>query len=131
MTIGTIEDMRRDMENGVYNFTKDGKCIGCGNCCSNLLPVSETEMRRIFSYIKKNHIKEQKHFAPVAKQMVDLTCPFLDANKKSDKCTIYPVRPAICRCFICSEPKGAIKHKELYEEERPLIDVRRAFYGHD
>ena len=102
--IGTIEQMIKDMEHGVYDFTKDGKCSQCGACCSDLLPISENEYRRIKRYIKKHNIKEQKHTAPavlVEQPKLDLTCPFLNENKKTEKCVIYPCRPAICRCFVC------------------------------
>lgn len=37
--IGTLQQVYEDMENGVYDFTKDGECSGCGQCCSVYLPV--------------------------------------------------------------------------------------------
>ena len=130
--IGTIEQMIKDMEHGVYDFTKDGKCSQCGACCSDLLPISESEYRRINRYIKKHNIKEQKHTAPavlVEQPKLDLTCPFLNDNKKTEKCVIYPCRPAICRCFVCDDPKGARNHPELYEEERVPVSMRETFFG--
>lgn len=36
--IGTLQQAYEDMESGVYDFTKDGKCSGCGQCCMNYLP---------------------------------------------------------------------------------------------
>ena len=60
---------------------------------------------------------------------LDLTCPFLNDNKKTEKCAIYPVRPAICRYFICNDPKGARNHPELYEEERVAVSMRETFFG--
>lgn len=130
--IGTIEQMLQDMKNGVYDFTKDGKCSQCGACCSDLLPISESEYSRIKRYIKKHNIKEQKHTVPavlVEQPKLDLTCPFLNENKKMEKCVIYPCRPAICRCFVCDDPKGARNHPELYEEERVPVSMRETFFG--
>ena len=130
--IGTIGQMIKDMEHGVYDFTKDGKCSQCGACCSNMLWVSDKEISRIKRYIKKHRIKEQKHVAPavlIEKPKFDLTCPFLNENRKDRKCTIYPVKPLICSCFICSDPNGARNHKELYEEKRKLISMRNTFFG--
>ena len=130
--IGAIEKMIKDMEHGVYDFTKGGKCSQCGACCSDLLPISESEYYRIRRYIKKHNIKEQKHIAPavLAEQpKLDLTCPFLNENKKTEKCAIYPVRPAICRFFICSNPREARNHPELYEEERVPVSMRETFFG--
>ena len=130
--IGTIEQMIKDMENGVYDFTKDGKCSQCGACCSDLLPISESEYSRIKRYIKKRNIKEQEHTVPAVlreRPKLDLTCPFLNENKKTEKCSIYPVRPAICRFFVCDDPQGAKNHPELYEEERVPVSMRETFFG--
>lgn len=130
--IGTIGQMIKNMEHGVYDFTKDGKCSQCGACCSDLLAISESEYRRIKRFIKKHNIKEQKHIAPavLAEQpKFDLTCPFLNENKKTEKCAIYQVRPAICRCFVCNDPQGARNHPELYEEERVPVSMRETFFG--
>ncbi len=29
MNISTLEQVRKDMEHGVYNMTENGKCTGC------------------------------------------------------------------------------------------------------
>lgn len=129
MNAGTLEQVRKDMEHGVYDMTENGKCTGCGNCCSNILPMTDKEIEVIRRHIKKNHIKERKHIIPLANPFLDMTCPFLNTDKKTEKCTIYSVRPAICRCFICPEPNGALKHKELWHGVRMPVNVREAFYG--
>ncbi len=103
--IGTLQQIYEDMEHGVYDFTKDEKCSSCGACCSNYLPLSSGEIKEIKRYIKKHHIKEQKHMiAPTVAPVFDMNCPFLDMSKEKDKCTIYDVRPKICRCFIYNQP---------------------------
>lgn len=126
MQTGTYEKMLSDMNKGVYNFTKNGKCSQCGECCSNILPISEKETRIIRRYIKHNKIKEQKHFSAFT---IDFICPFLDMGKKAKKCTIYAVRPAICRYFKCDEPQGALMHKELYDDVRKAVDMRATFFS--
>lgn len=45
MNIGTLEQVRKDFEHGVYDMTENGKCTGCGNCCSNLLPMTKKKLR--------------------------------------------------------------------------------------
>lgn len=35
----------------IQDNTRKGKCIKCGECCSNLLPLSLTEIERIHAYI--------------------------------------------------------------------------------
>ncbi len=62
--IGTLQQAFENMESGVYDLTKEGKCSGFGQCCSNYLPLSPSETKEIKRYIKKHHIREQKHFAP-------------------------------------------------------------------
>lgn len=131
MKSGTYEQMIEDMNNGVYDFTDNGKCVQCGNCCSNLLPMSKAEIETILRYIKKHHITEQKHFLPLAVPSIDLTCPFLDDGKKTEKCTIYAVRPQICRSFPCNPEERAKGDSELFKcvEQLVPVNVREVFFG--
>lgn len=121
---GTLEDLRRDMEHGVYDFTENGECVGCGKCCSNLLPMTKGEVAKIHDYIKKNGIKKQRHLIPLANSAIDMTCPFLDNSKSKDKCVIYEARPAVCREFICNPSK----RKEPTVTNAILTFVREEFF---
>lgn len=38
------------MSEAVKDFTVCGKCSGCGSCCSDLLPVTDAEIKRILKY---------------------------------------------------------------------------------
>ena len=126
--IGTFEEMWRDMEKGVFDCTVNGACSGCGACCSNFLPISKEEIRRIKQYVKKNHIKEQMCNYPTAEPLLNFTCPFRDNTRK--KCLIYKVRPAICRDFQCDKPRKKIfADKEMYHKENNPVDMRAEFYG--
>lgn len=132
---GTLEDIFKstlnDMESGVYNFCKDGKCIGCGACCSDLLPLSANEIKNIKRYVKKKGIKPTRRFAPSVMN-IDLTCPFLDDDKECDKCKIYPVRPDICRLFKCDTPPSQIKkNKNLFWKTRKGCSMREVIFGKD
>lgn len=125
-----LSQVMNEMEQGVYDFTKDGKCVGCGNCCSTLLPMSAKEIKLIKRYIAKHHIKEHKRVAPTNKPTMDLTCPFLDETKENNKCTIYTVRPQICRMFICNQPPSKVRaNKELFNRTRKPVNVREVFFG--
>ena len=126
--ISFLQAVQRDMEDNIYNFTKDGKCSGCGNCCSNLLPMSQTEVDAIRRYIKKHHINEHKHILPLAEPTIDMTCPFLDDSKSCEKCTIYEVRPRICRDFICCPSKRPPMNDLEYKLKCRVVDVRSEFY---
>lgn len=124
--VGTIEDYARDVEHGVYDHTNNGECSCCGDCCSNLLPLSKSEIERIRKHIKKHRIKAQVHLIPTM-AVHDLTCPFLDLSKATEKCTIYGVRPAICRVFKCNESMSMDDIELFNEEPRIPVNVRKVF----
>jgi Fe-S-cluster containining protein len=109
----------------VTDFTKDGKCSSCGQCCSNLLPLSDKEIKVIKQYIKKHNIKEQRHNVMVG---VDMTCPFRDeANRK---CLIYEIRPQICREFMCNHShEDIMKAKFDFHQRYNPVFMRNQFYG--
>ena len=118
------------MSSQITNYTNNGNCSNCGGCCSNFIPVSPLEIRRIKNFLYKNNIKEQRLLVPTYGKNIDLTCPFLKHDKET-KCLIYPVRPLICKRFICSQPLEVVK-----EQKNELIklygtkDLRKEFFGH-
>lgn len=125
--IGTIEQMIKDMEHGVYDFTKNGKCSSCGSCCSRYLPLSSKELKEIKRYVKKYHIKPQKHLMPTTEPTFDLTCPFRDDNNRI--CTIYSLRPQICRSFKCDKPKKDIwATKREFHARYRVVDMRKEIW---
>lgn len=125
--IGTIKQMIKDMEHGVYDFTKDGKCSSCGSCCSRYLPLSSKELKEIKRYVKKYHIKPQKHFAPTIEPTLDFTCPL--RNDAERKCMCYEVRPQICRSFLCSNPKnGIMATKQEFHAKYRVVDLRKEIW---
>lgn len=125
--IKSLEEMLQDMKDGIYDFTKDGECSGCGSCCSDALPVSRKEYKRILKYIQSRHIRECVHRPPTVNPVYDMTCPFRDDVKRV--CTIYPVRPAVCRDFRCDKARNGIwADPKMYDGEMAVISMRKAFY---
>ena len=59
-----VKETLASMESGELDYTKDGKCVGCGACCSNILPVTDREIKNIKKYMNKHAIKEQPHVYP-------------------------------------------------------------------
>ena len=112
------------------DYCVNGKCSGCGQCCSNYLPLSDKEIKAIKLYIKRNNIQPAKHLlAPVRAKPVDMICPFRDEEKRV--CTIYEVRPLICRIFQCNRTPldvcgEALKHPH---KKRTGVNVRATFFG--
>lgn len=71
---------------------------GCSDCCGPIM-MSRAELKRI-----TEHLGHEPNFTPTEKQLLDrlaggatLDCPCLDA--KTNRCTIYSIRPMICRVF--------------------------------
>ena len=121
----TLDEFWNDVKHGVYNFTKDGKCVSCGNCCTAILPVTKEELKAIKRYIKRKHIKPVVH---PRKADIDLTCPF--RNDAEKKCNIYEVRPTICRDFKCDKPHKLIdetKEKYNYDNRFHAVNMRSIF----
>ena len=115
------------LTNSITNYTCNGNCSNCGECCSNFLPLDEIEIYKIRQYIKKHNIKEQIH-VPLISNVQDATCPFRDNDKKI--CTIYKVRPAICRSFICSKSMQDIeKTKQSMYKQKQAISMRKTFFN--
>ena len=84
--------------NKVEDFTCNKKCSGCGNCCTDFLPMSKSDVKRIQRYLKEHpEIKEQVH---IDGNNMHIKCAFRDEINK--KCLIYPVRPFVCKQFICN-----------------------------
>lgn len=115
------------------DFTKNGECSGCGNCCSNLLPLSASEIEKIRKYVKAHGVSPQPRTKLIYRSMIaDLLCPFCDVTQEL-KCTIYPVRPQICRAFVCNRTLKDFSEadKELMSEKRYPHDMYQTFFGGD
>lgn len=127
METGSMEQMLREFSDGTYDLTCNGKCTQCGECCSNLLPMTDSEIKTIREYIKANGIKEHKHLLPLVTPTIDMTCPFLNSDKDKEKCEIYSVRPKICRNFICCPSKRPPLDFK-YRIKCRMVNVRKEFY---
>lgn len=127
--MGNLEDALRCK---CEDNTNNGKCVGCGECCSRVLPITEDEIRNIKRYIENHGIKEtyQPH-NPLLRNHIDWFCPFLNANKNDTRrCNIYPVRPQICKAFNCHDAMEGKYNRKLLEPLRGAKkqDMRVIFY---
>lgn len=102
------------------DFTMGGKCSGCGECCGNILPLMRKEVPKIRDYVERNGVKPQ----PVRV----LTCPFRDETNCC--CTIYHVRPYICRIWDCAKAaRGERLNLDVYKKKGFLIvNMRKMFF---
>ena len=110
----------------VTDFTKNGKCSGCGACCSTYLPITQKELKVLKAWVKKNRYKPSNIYAPTNMRghTLDLTCPFL--NKDTGKCDVYDIRPAICREFICNKDIS-----KRYRNAFTVHNLRKDIFGDD
>lgn len=122
-----FNDMLADFQNGTYNFTCNGKCSCCGECCSNIIPISNKEIKDIKRYIVKHKIERVNHRPAVCNDFLDMTCPFLDPDGGNEKCRIYPVRPYVCREFIC-DPTQRKPLSVDYQKVVPQL-MTEVFFG--
>lgn len=123
-----LAQTEKEMRGGVLNFTDDGKCSNCGQCCSDFLPISDEEIKRIKRYVQRKGIKEHRLNYPTAAPAEDYTCPFRNNVKRV--CEIYEVRPAICRDFKCDKPEKEIwANKRMYHGMYRVVRMRNEFFG--
>jgi len=138
----------------VKEFTKDGEKIsckkGCGACCVQLVPISDTEARELtkliktFSKAKQNALMNK--FESARKQLIDtdlwerLNHPETigDDQMRSlgheyfsqqiacpfledGACSIHPVRPLSCREFLVTSP--AVYCTDPNEHDVVTVDI--------
>lgn len=106
------------------DYTRCGECSNCGQCCSDILHLSEEEIKRIDKYLKK--IKVIQH----NKEKNNLMCPF--RNEMLKKCDIYEVRPEICRIFKCNKtPEEAFRNREFTNLNKNPRSLAELFFKDD
>lgn len=130
-SIAKYYSKKKEVDKSVCDFTVDGKCSNCGECCSDFLPLTIREIDIIKAYVKKYKIKEEIHSNVLeVSDSIQMTCPFND--KKNHKCNIYKVRPSICKVFICNKPFDQIlkTKKEYFQNNyRKPTSLREVIYG--
>lgn len=113
-------------EQKITDYTNNGACSHCGACCPDNLRISDDEVIKIKKYIEENNVKPCSHAPALVVNAVDFLCPFLDTNKETEKCRIYSVRPAICRCFTCANSLDKVFDKA---SKRDKIELINSLYG--
>ena len=130
--IGKWADVMQRDSTTCVDCSINGKCSNCGDCCNDILPLTNADINRIKQYIKKNKIKQIYHGCYVD-MLLDVMCPFRDETNK--KCTIYEVRPYICRIFTCHnfdqqfKTKEVLKYKKFYEAKPKKLSMKMTFFG--
>lgn len=100
------------MEN-IKNNMCDGKCSRCGDCCGLFIPFTDIELKRIKKYVSLHKV-EPVNRLDIMSGTFKAHCCFYDENKK--ECTIYPVRPFVCRDFRCDRKDWKV-YRDMYEKQ--------------
>ena len=108
------------------DFTKNGKCSRCGNCCTHHLGLLTREKQQIHNYVKQHNLQPIHHRDPDAPKdaaSIDLMCPFFDNTVTPYRCTIYPVRPFICKSYQCNLTSDeTIRRMDQYVTEEEMME---------
>ena len=112
----------RDLE-VLYGQVPATRCAGTGDCCAltdeefdtyyaTMFPLYRAEYLYIVAYV-------EQHFSPQRRQeLLSFTeerprrCPFLGADHS---CTIYPVRPLICRTYGAMNPVSIAREARAHQ----------------
>lgn len=97
----------------ITNYTICGNCSNCGECCSDTLHLDDDEIKKIDEFLKEHKIYQNN------KGGNNFKCPFRDDFLK--RCSIYEVRPYICRVFKCDTPveKARFNRDEINKNKKP------------
>lgn len=115
--------MKNDIQ--ITNYTCNGKCSSCGQCCGDILHLSKQEIKTIDDYLKIHKVEPTPRNVFAA---YDNTCPFRDNDKKI--CKIYEVRPQICRTYQCDKtPEEAVRNRELNNKGKLPRSMRNLFFN--
>lgn len=54
-TYGSLEDLLKNQNERYVNSCIDGKCSCCGECCTDLLPLTDAELKRLKNYLQREY----------------------------------------------------------------------------
>lgn len=102
----TWEEFLNSIEEKKIVDYKNPSCNNCVDCCGGLSVISQEEYKKLLKLLKTPQWKSQfqgaksrlKKRNEVSKDTLDLRCPF----QHNGRCTIYSIRPQVCREFHCS-----------------------------
>ena len=68
------------------------RCLRCGKCCKLRVDLSDEDIKRIKMAGKRDFIEGKNHL-----KRINGFCKFLELKEGKSSCSIYKIRPAICR----------------------------------
>tara|TARA_B100001248_G_scaffold153847_1_gene115717 strand:+ start:129 stop:818 length:690 start_codon:yes stop_codon:yes gene_type:complete len=108
-----IKSIKRDLQT-LYDGVPATRCAGSGECCqltpeefdnhyATMFPLYRVEYLNIVEHVEREMPAERRDALLAHTEERPRRCPFLGANQG---CTIYPVRPLICRTYGVMNPRS-------------------------
>ncbi len=110
--LATVQDYIAAMENAIeilplfLHRKKANKCAGCAECCKDAILLNWVDVMMIREQLSINQVAKirirENDFAIgiILSEEKEMFCSFLD--RTNNLCTIYPVRPLVCRVYVCA-----------------------------
>ena len=129
--VSKIPDLA-DRLNRIYEQVPSTCCANSGECCvlteqeiaegyATMFPLYKAEYTNIVDYLRANFAPERtEHLLSITEERPQ-RCPFLDTQ---NHCTIYPVRPLICRTYAVMNHETIAAAAERHEGEVPEQWIR-------
>ncbi|MEE2657290.1 MAG: YkgJ family cysteine cluster protein [Candidatus Latescibacterota bacterium] len=125
------EDLRMELQT-IYDEVPSTCCANSGECCSltdseldegyaTMFPLYQAEYLNIVEYVRRAFPAERQRQLLAFTQERPMRCPFLGNN---DHCTIYAVRPLICRTYAVMNPQTIREAAERHHGELPEDWIR-------
>lgn len=102
------------------NHCVGGHCSCCGGCCSDIFPVTKKELDTLRKFVRSHHYKPHTQLKMGMTATYDMTCPFLNEEKK---CDIYDIRPETCRLF----KRDTLNPFTMEEFVKQPIELQKAY----
>lgn len=116
-----IEDGLKDE---VTDFNNPS-CTNCNECCSMGVMLLPEEYKKLKKYLLNDNTGKTIYNDAVNRikkyskgGTIYWMCPFSNSNKK---CSIYNIRPSICRDFHCKKELSENYNRAKYEEKEHFI----------
>ena len=126
-----MSDLSHQLD-ALYAQVPATRCAGSGECCAltdaefdnyyaTMFPLYRAEYANIVAYVEQKFTPERR------RELLDFTeerprrCPFLGADHA---CTIYPVRPLICRTYGGMNPVSIAREALRNEGELSATSIR-------
>lgn len=134
----TLEDpeaiaaLRAELD-ALYDEVPSTACESTGECCvltetemvegyATMFPLYQAEYASIVQYVRDSLPPDRQEELLSLTEERPQRCPFLSADSR---CTIYPVRPLICRTYAVMNPETIADAVSRHEGEVPQAWIRR------